>query len=130
MMSCGSCVASLRGSANGKRRRSPMELAAQRKICETCSSSVELEMPSGVCPACLLTTVLEAEGETVAGTRIDDYELLNEIARGGMGIVYRARQRVPLRIVALKMILPMHLSSPGAVHRFRAEGEADALRPG
>src|SRR5262245_11337747 len=43
-----------------------------------------------------------------------------------MGIVYRARQRAPSRVVALKMILPTHLSSLGAVQRFRAEAETAA----
>ena len=43
-----------------------------------------------------------------------------------MGIVYRARQRTPSRIVALKMILPVHLRSSGAVNRFRTEAEAAA----
>ena len=43
-----------------------------------------------------------------------------------MGIVYRARQRVPSRVVAVKMILPAQLNSPGAVKRFRAESETAA----
>jgi serine/threonine protein kinase/Tfp pilus assembly protein PilF len=43
-----------------------------------------------------------------------------------MGVVYRARQRVPSRVVALKMILPSHVDSPGAIARFRAEAEAVA----
>ena len=43
-----------------------------------------------------------------------------------MGIVYRAKQQTPSRIVALKMILPAHLNSLGAIDRFRAEADAAA----
>ena len=60
------------------------------------------------------------------GQRIGQHELLDEIARGGMGIVYRARHLTAGRVVALKVMLPYLLSMQGMIMRFRQEVEAVA----
>jgi len=100
-----------------------------------------MRLDTGVCVSCLLREGLETGSEVSKAVfeivldeldardkpwRLGNYEILEQIGCGGMGVIYRARQRHSRRIVAVKRVLSYRADSHGALQRFRREAQAVA----
>ena len=128
-----------------------MESVPDTKHCTECGAALPAYWPKGLCVRCALDGALDmshAESQILQQKTLivaadpkssvpnaanlplgsfGDYELLEEIARGGMGVVYKARQRNLDRIVAVKMIMAGPLAGKEFVQRFRTESAAAAI---
>ncbi|HET7624424.1 MAG TPA: serine/threonine-protein kinase [Verrucomicrobiae bacterium] len=118
---------------NEPEAKSPM---SDDKKCQHCGRPLPESAPAGLCPACLLAQGVAADTITGGGASFSSpsaeelaalfpqLEILEFIGKGGMGVVYKARQKQLDRIVALKILPPGIGNAPAFAERFTREARA------
>jgi len=100
--------------------------------CSSCSAPLPIGVSDGLCSSCLTALLAGARRRLPRAKngkwprRFGEYELLEKLGLGGMGIVYKARQRKLDRVVALKMIRSQRFDGEYEIQRFHSETEAVA----
>src|ERR1035438_531563 len=106
--------------------------------CPQCGAPLRESAPAGLCPNCLMALNLKTEtaftGDSPAAEpplppaqiapHFPQLEILECLGRGGMGVVYKARQKALKRLVALKLLAPERVNDPRFAERFSREAQA------